>query len=284
MSDLSPPLPAPRRDPPTLQAADATTDASDAAIVVPPAPAPATPGPSGDVASGPPGWQQWARRAALTLAALLLLPYALTLVYAVVPPPASALMLEHWLTGRAASRDWTPIERISPHLVRSVVVSEDARFCAHWGVDWDAIADAVRRAERRHRPVAGVSTISMQTAKNLYFLSGRSWLRKGLELPLAYWTDLVWSKSRMLEIYLNIAEWGPGIFGAEAAARHHFNKPAAALTAREAALLATALPNPILRLANRPSSRHRALAAIIERRARGADPYVGCLPAARVSP
>lgn len=285
-------MPRPGADTPDPPLGEPPGPPSDAAAVAPAPPGPPhapplafdrePPGPASPPAAAP-RRRGWLARVALALAAVLALPYALTLVYAVVPPPASVLMVEHWLGGRGASRDWTPIEAISPHLVRAVVMSEDARFCAHWGVDWGAISDAVRRAERRHRPVAGVSTIPMQTVKNLYFLSGRSWLRKALEMPLAYWTDLVWSKSRMLEIYLNIVEWGPGIFGAEAAARHHFGKPASALTPREAALLATALPSPVTRAAGRPSTRHRALAAIIERRAAGADPYLDCLPAARLA-
>lgn len=221
---------------------------------------------------------RWLRRAAVVLGAVAALPFVLTVVYAVVPP-ISTLMVWRALTGQAVARTYVPIEAIAPHLVRSVVASEDARFCSHWGIDLTAIDDALERAQRRNRPVAGVSTISMQVAKNLFLWQGRSYIRKGLEVPLTVWLELVLSKERILEIYLNIAEWGPnGQFGAEAGARAAFGKGAGELSAREAALMATALPNPILRKPGRASARHRSLAAVIERRARGIEPFVSCLP------
>jgi monofunctional biosynthetic peptidoglycan transglycosylase len=155
-------------------------------------------------------------------------------------------------------------------------MSEDARYCQHGGVDWEAVREVIEDAEDG-TPSRGASTITMQTAKNLFLWPSRSYIRKGLEVPLALWLDLVLSKRRVLEIYLNIAEWGPGVFGAEAAAQASFGKPAAALSAREAALLATALPNPVRRNASRPSRGHARLAAINVVRAAEAGPYLVCL-------
>jgi monofunctional biosynthetic peptidoglycan transglycosylase len=152
-----------------------------------------------------------------------------------------------------------PLDSISPALPVAVIASEDNRFCRHRGVDWGALREVVESADE-DGPSRGASTIPMQTAKNLFLWSGRSYVRKALELPIALWLDLVWSKRRMMENYLNIAEWGEGVFGAEAAARRYFGKAARDLTRREAALLATALPNPILRDPGRPSPRHRSLA------------------------
>jgi monofunctional biosynthetic peptidoglycan transglycosylase len=156
------------------------------------------------------------------------------------------------------------------------MTSEDSRFCEHRGVDWDALWDVVEAADE-DGPARGASTLPMQTAKNLFLWPSRSYIRKGLELPIALYIDLIWSKPRMMENYLNIAEWGEGIFGAEAAARHYFRKSAKNLTRREAALLATALPNPLVRNPARPSARHRALAARLMGRMERAAPYTECL-------
>lgn len=206
------------------------------------------------------GIGRWAKRGLLAALALLAAPYVVTLLYAVVPPP-STLMAWRMLRGEEVERRWVPLEAISPHLVRAVIASEDAQFCRHWGIDFGAIRDAIRRAEARDRPIAGTSTISMQTAKNLFLWNDRSLVRKALEAPLALWMDLVWSKRRMIEVYLNVAEWGPGVFGAEAAARWHFDVPAAQLTPDQARLLATALPNPHRRIASEPTPLQRRLAA-----------------------
>ena len=128
-------------------------------------------------------------------------------------------------------------------------------------------------------PIRGASTISMQTAKNLFLWDGRSVLRKGLELPVALWMDLLWTKRRMIEVYLNIVEWGPGVYGAEAAAQKHFGKSAKQLNRREAALLAAVLPNPIKRRAGKPSRRVRSIADRIQLRMRAMGPYLTCLRA-----
>jgi monofunctional biosynthetic peptidoglycan transglycosylase len=217
-----------------------------------------------------------ARRAlvgALKLACVLLaLGFALSLLYLAVTPP-STLMLARWVTGRAVQRIVVPLTAISPFLPAAVIASEDARFCQHHGVDWDALSDVVDDMGDGG-PARGASTITMQTAKNVFLWSSRSYIRKAIEIPLALYLDLVWGKRRTMEIYLNVAEWGQGIFGAEAAARHHFGKSARDLTRREAALLATTLPNPILRDPARPLNGQRIHAAKVLGRMTGMP---GCL-------
>ncbi|HMT15462.1 MAG TPA: monofunctional biosynthetic peptidoglycan transglycosylase, partial [Aestuariivirga sp.] len=153
------------------------------------------------------------------------------------------------------------VKEMSPWLPRAVITSEDQRFCYHNGVDWVELQGVVEDAfDDDEAPVRGASTISMQTAKNLFLWDGRFFIRKILEMPVAFWMDTVWTKRRMIEVYLNIVEWAPGVYGAEAAAQHHFHKPARNLTRREAALLAAVLPNPIKRKAGKPSRRVNILA------------------------
>jgi len=139
---------------------------------------------------------------------------------------------------------WVPYERISSNLKLAVVSAEDARFLDHEGFDWEMIQKALQRNEKRGRVVAGASTISQQLAKNLFLSGERSWLRKGQEAIITWMLEDVLSKRRILELYLNVAEWGDGVFGAEAAARYHFGVPASALTAEQAAWLAVILPSP----------------------------------------
>ncbi len=202
---------------------------------------------------------------------LLLLVYLIPFVH-----PVSTLMLRDAVVLGGYERQWTPIDEISPVLVNSVMMSEDGQFCRHAGIDWrqlDLVLDQAAEGERTR----GASTITMQTVKNLFLWNGRSYLRKALEFPLAMAADTILPKRRVMEIYLNIAEWGPGIYGAEAAAQHHFGRSAARLTARQAALLAATLPNPILRNPAKPSRGMQRIARIIEARARDAGPYVGCV-------
>lgn len=209
---------------------------------------------------GPLSWLwRFVWRAALALLALLALALAL---YRYAPAP-STLMLARWLTFQPVERAWTPLGAISPHLVRAVIAAEDQRFCSHRGVDWVEL-NAVMEDE--DGPSRGASTLTMQTAKNVFLWPGRSYLRKGLEIPLALAIDAVWGKPRVIEVYLNVAEWGEGLFGAEAAARRFFAKPAARLTPAEAARLAAALPNPRLRDPARPSRGLQAASARIQRR------------------
>lgn len=201
---------------------------------------------------------------------------ALTALWAVLPP-VSTLMAARYVTLRPVQREYVPLERISPALVAAVVLSEDAAFCRHNGVDWKALGDVLEDAGDGG-PSRGASTIAMQVAKNLFLWPSRSAVRKGLEIPLAMALDAVWPKRRMLEIYLNIAEWGPdGIFGAEAAARARFGKSARALNAHEAALLAKALPNPVLRNPARPSPGHARLARRLAARVGATGSLLDCL-------
>ena len=171
--------------------------------------------------------------------------------------PVSTIMLARWVMGQNVDRRWTPLSAMSPRLVAAVILSEDGQFCRHHGVDVSALREVI---EKHGAPSRGASTLSMQVAKNLFLWPGRSYLRKGLEIPIAIVLDTLWGKKRVLETYLNIAEWGQGVFGAEAAAEHDFGKDAASLTSLEAALMASALPNPILRNVAHPSRRHRFLA------------------------
>ena len=142
------------------------------------------------------------------------------------------------------TQQWVPYERISAHLKRAVVASEDAKFLDHEGFDWEAIQDALAKNQRKGRVVAGASTISQQLAKNLFLSGERSWVRKGQEAVITAMLEQAMSKRRILELYLNFAEWGEGVFGAEAAARHHFGVGAAAVGASQAAFLAAILPSP----------------------------------------
>lgn len=195
----------------------------------------------------------------LLVVALLLLPYVLTPFYR-AGHPVSALMAWRYLTGARVDRQWIDLRAMSPYLPRSVVGAEDAKFCRHHGVDWDALQDVIDDAGDGE-VTRGGSTITQQVAKNLFLWPGRSVVRKALELPLALWIDFVLPKQRILEIYLNIAELGPsGQFGAEAGSQYAFGRSAAVLSPREAAALAAILPNPVRRSARTPGSGVRRLA------------------------
>lgn len=206
----------------------------------------------------------------------------LILAYRFINPPTSTLIAWQWLTGVPIAREWKDIEDISPELVRAVVIAEDWSFCRHHGIDFEAIEQAIEKSGGGLP--RGASTISMQVVKNLFLNQSRSYVRKAIELPLTLLADAAWPKRRMLEIYLNIAEWGPGVFGAEAAARHHFGKSAADLTPREAALLASVLPNPIDRSAGNPGRLTAKKASVIQARVRAAGNAASCALPARPRP
>jgi monofunctional biosynthetic peptidoglycan transglycosylase len=211
---------------------------------------------------------------------ILLLPYLLVPLYRVVNP-VSTLMLWRWLHGERVERSFVPIERMAPALPVTVIAAEDGRYCRHRGIDWQEIQDRLEDLDDISA-AKGVSTITQQTVKNLFLWPGRSFVRKALELPLALWIDFVLPKRRVLEIYLNIAEWGPrGQFGAEAASRYAFNKSARALTPGEAALLAAVLPNPRRRSAKRPGPIVRRLAGIYAARAVAQAALAACAQPAR---
>jgi monofunctional biosynthetic peptidoglycan transglycosylase len=214
---------------------------------------------------------KWVLRIIVALACLFA---ALLVLYRFVPP-VSTLMLARWATFRSVERIWTPLDRIAPALPAAVIMAEDGGFCRNHGVDFGALKEVMQLPRARSR---GASTLHMQTAKNLFLWPSRSVVRKALEIPIALTINVVWPKWRVMEIYLNIAEWGDGIFGAEAAARRYFRKSAADLTPREAALLAAALPNPRKRNPAAPSGFMSRIAATIAGRVRdyGAD-HTECL-------
>jgi monofunctional biosynthetic peptidoglycan transglycosylase len=236
-------------EPPAAEAVTPAAAGSDAPIAGRSEPEEATPA----TAAPRRRFRPW-RTLAAAIAAVIALPFVLTALYAFVPP-VSTLMLWRWVTLQPVTRDWVSIDDVAPVAVRSVVVSEDARFCSHGGIDmveFNKVVDAYLDGEETR----GASTIPMQLAKNLFLWPGRDMARKAAELPLAVWIDFVLPKRRVVELYLNIAEWGPeGEFGIEAASRRAFKKGAADLSRREAALLAAVLPNPIERDPAKPSSR-----------------------------
>ncbi len=215
------------------------------------------------------------RVAGYAAACYLALVLVLIVVYRFVNPPASTLMLYEGLFGAGARQTWVPLDQISPHLVRAVLVAEDGRFCDHYGIDFAAIGEAIESAD--DGIPRGASTISMQVTKNLFLWQSKSYVRKLVELPLTLIMEFLWPKTRVLEVYLNIAEWGPGVFGAEAAAQHHFNRSAASLSEREAAQLAASLPNPIRRDAGDPGPRLQRKVAVIQNRVRSSGDVAFCI-------
>ena len=196
-------------------------------------------------------------------------------LFSVMPVPFSAVMVERqlgaWLSGDfgyVAHSDWVSMDEISPWMGLAVIAAEDQKFPDHWGFDVTAIEKALAHNERNENRIRGASTLSQQTAKNLFLWDGRSWVRKGLEAGLTLVMETVWSKKRILTVYLNIAEFGDGIFGVEAAAQRYFHKPASRLSLSEAALLAAVLPNPLRFKANAPSGYVRNRQAWIMRQMR----------------
>lgn len=216
--------------------------------------------------------KRWIVRPLLAIAGLWVLGIVL---FSMLPVPFSAVMMERqisaWLHGDfgyVAHSDWVGMDEISPWMGLAVIAAEDQKFPTHWGFDMAAIQKAVSHNEQHETRIRGASTLSQQTAKNLFLWDGRSWVRKGLEAGLTLGIETVWSKRRILTVYLNIAEFGQGIFGVEAAARHYFNKPASQLSASQAALLAAVLPNPLRFKADAPSGYVRTRQAWILRQMR----------------
>jgi monofunctional biosynthetic peptidoglycan transglycosylase len=184
--------------------------------------------------------------------------------YTVIDPPGGFYMATEWVRLGGIQRDWRDLEDISPDLARAVIAAEDANFCDHSGFDLKAIGQALE-ANSQGKPVRGGSTLSQQVAKNVFLWHGRSWLRKGLEAGFTALVEILWSKRRILEVYLNVAEFDAGVFGAQAAARHHFGRDASALTLAQAARLAAVLPNPKARSpATASAFMNRRAAAIAE--------------------
>lgn len=195
----------------------------------------------------------------------LVLPVPFVIAYRFVPPPVSALMVLRSLGGAPLHKEWVPLAHISPNLMRAVVASEDEKFCIHHGFDWQA-EQAAFAEWRAGREPKGASTITMQTAKNLFLWPGRSVIRKGIEAYITVLIEFFWDKHRIIETYLNVIEWGNGIYGAETASRSFFGKPAATLSPQEAALLAAVLPDPREWSAVRPTPYIAERAATIRER------------------
>jgi monofunctional glycosyltransferase len=216
-------------------------------------------------------------RAAIILLGIIVLgPYLIAPFYRFINP-VSTLMAWRWLTGQRVERTYVPLAQIAPALPLTVIMAEDGRFCSHHGIDFAELRGIMREAEDLD-DLRGGSTITQQTVKNLFLWPGRSVLRKVLELPLAPWTDLVLPKRRIMEIYLNIAEWGPGgQFGAEAGSRAAFGKSVRQVTPGEAARLAAILPNPHTRSAGQPRSNVQRLAGIYAARAARSSWAGGCV-------
>lgn len=217
--------------------------------------------------SWPTVWYVATRGVLIALAA----SFFFTLIYRFVPVPFTLLMVgESLFEGRDIHREWVPLERISPNLVRAVIASEDNEFCRHWGFDFKELRDALNESRNGGR-MRGASTISQQTAKNVFLWPGRSYLRKGFEVYFTVMIETFWPKRRIMEVYLNVIEWGPGVFGAEAAARRWFGKSASKLTPLEAARLAAILPNPNRYRANPPGPYVNSRGYTIAARANSVD-------------
>lgn len=199
----------------------------------------------------------WLKRIIITLIFILLLG---VILFSFMPVPFSAVMVERqisaWVSGDfsyVSHSDWVSTDKISSPMLLAVIAAEDQKFPEHWGFDVEAIQQALIHNEKENARIRGASTLSQQTVKNLFLWDGRSWLRKGLEAGLTAGVELIWTKSRILTVYLNIVEFGDGVFGVEQAAQHFFHTSASKLTASQAALLAAVLPNPHLYKVNAPS-------------------------------
>lgn len=210
------------------------------------------------------------RLAILLVLVVVVLPYVLVPIYR-VGEPTSTLILWRSLTGQPAERQWLALNRIAPSLPRAVIAAEDAKFCFHGGIDWDSMREVMEDLQDGDAARGG-STVTQQLAKNLFLWPGRSFVRKALEFPLAVWIELVLPKARIMELYLNVAEWGPsGQFGAEAGARFAFGKSASHIGSAESALMAAMLPNPVTRRAKSPGPGLRRIAGTVNARAILAD-------------
>lgn len=234
--------------------------------------------PSAKAIAAPRGKPQRLRRFVRRAAALILVvPLAAILLFRFLPPPATPLMFIRAVEGYGWQRDWVSQAAIAPALAAAVIAAEDNLFCEQWlGFDFDAVRRQIDAWSDGERP-RGASTITMQTAKNLFFWPGRDPVRKLLEAWLTPQIALLWPRRRVLEVYLNIVEFGPGVYGAEAAAQRYFQKPAARLSTREAALLAAVLPNPLEWSAHEPGPYVRRRAATIERRVNQLGPLLACV-------
>jgi monofunctional biosynthetic peptidoglycan transglycosylase len=192
------------------------------------------------------GWGRWLLNAVATLVGLaVIVPAALAVVYRFAPPPITILMIERLIQGHGLDHRWTPISQMSPALPRAAIAAEDSRFCEHHGFDFQAIQKAMRHDERRPERLRGGSTISQQTAKNVFLWPDRSWVRKGFEAYTTVLIETIWGKRRIMEVYLNTVEMGPGVYGVEAAAQRYFHVSARNVSPAQAARLIAILPSPL---------------------------------------
>lgn len=224
-------------------------------------------------------WKRWrpvlGRGVLILIGLLTLTPPLLVGVTAFNHSP-----LKTWrsiLSGNEVQQEWRPLDTISPHLVHAVIAAEDSKFCVHGGFDWEAI-NAAWESNEAGSGKRGASTISMQTAKNVFLWPQRTWIRKGYEAYFTVLIEFLWSKEHILEAYLNVAEWGPNIFGAESAAQYHYAKPSSQLSRFEAAHLAAILPSPIKWKANPPGRYVSQRSAVLMRRMRVvANGHANCI-------
>ena len=229
---------------------------------------------------------QWRKRSAIThlrrfalafVALVLLVPACLLLIYKIEAiRPVSTLMIRDAIVGPGARREWVELDEMAPVIYQSVMMSEDGRFCSHWGVDWTELNKVIDDAIEGER-TRGASTITMQLVKNLFLWPDRSLIRKGLEVPYALMAELILGKRRIMEIYLNVVELDRGVYGVGAASRHYFNRSATKLGSRHAALLAVTLPSPVSRNPGKPTRRLAALSGTIRKRARASGAYIKCI-------
>ena len=187
----------------------------------------------------------WRRLALTVLAVVILGPPLLVLIYRIVPPPGTILMVQRAIEGHGWDYRWRPLSQMSPAMVDAAVASEDANFCTHHGFDFDAMQKALKHNQRRPNRIKGGSTISQQTAKNVFLWPGRDYLRKGVEAGYTVLIETVWGKRRIMEVYLNVVEFGPGVYGAQAASQDYFHVDASQLSPAQAARLIAVLPRPL---------------------------------------
>lgn len=204
------------------------------------------------------------RYAAWAVVAMFVLSVVVTVAYRWINPPITLLMISRAIDGAPIKKEWVPLDQISPNLVCASIASEDNNYLGHRGFDLGAIYDAIDEHNRGKRQ-RGASTISQQTAKNVFLWSGKSWIRKGLEVYFTFLIEQLWGKERIMEVYLNVIEMGNGVYGAEAAAQHYFGRSAVKLTKRQSALIVAAYPNPRQRDPAHPTTYLNKRAAQIQR-------------------
>lgn len=221
---------------------------------------------------------RWLRLIGLVIAGFFAFSILSVAIHRFVPVPVTFLMLQRLAEGKGLDHRWVSADDISPYLKAAVIAAEDAKFCTHDGFDYEAIEKA-QKYNARHKRKRGASTISQQTAKNVFLWPSRSWVRKGFEVYYTFLIEHMWPKDRILEVYLNSVEWGPGVYGAESASRHWFGKSAKNLTRAEAARLAAILPSPLKWKAAKPGKYVKNRSGSIQSRARAVDAggYNACL-------